>query len=490
MEKNTILEKDNIANFNKLDNSKDLDILLDRVGDSQFVLLGEASHGTYEFYRWRIEITKRLIKEKGFSFIAVEGDWPNCFKVNRYIKGLPDSEDNKNTAYDILYTFNRWPTWMWANKEIVELVEWLKSFNDEKKQKQQQHQHQHQQRQEQKDNSNSNFISTKKLVGFYGLDLYSLWESMEAIIQYLKKVDPNAVKNAIEVYNCFEPYGKDVENYARATAFVPKNCEDEVIKMLSSLHKKMDDYSKRDHGNREKEEYFNAEQNAITAKDAEFYYRTMIRGDIKSWNIRDSHMMETLERLITFHDENNKEEDNSKAIVWAHNTHIGDARATDMSKDNMINLGQLVRERKNKNNTVLIGFGTYKGSVIAAKQWGEKMDQMEVPPAIDESWDSILHNLQNKSIAASATNNKLIILSYKNDSNIFDNKRNNNTWRGQRAIGVVYNPLYEKYGNYVPTYISSRYDAFLFIDETHALHPLHMQTIKDEDLPETFPMGL
>ena len=142
MEKNTILEKDNIANFNKLDNSKDLDILLDRVGDSQFVLLGEASHGTYEFYRWRIEITKRLIKEKGFSFIAVEGDWPNCFKVNRYIKGLPDSEDNKNTAYDILYTFNRWPTWMWANKEIVELVEWLKSFNDEKKQKQQQHQHQ------------------------------------------------------------------------------------------------------------------------------------------------------------------------------------------------------------------------------------------------------------------------------------------------------------------------------------------------------------
>lgn len=480
MEKNTKLEKDNIVNFNKLDNSKDLDILLDRVGDSQFVLLGEASHGTSEFYRWRTEITKRLIKEKGFSFIAVEADWPDCYQVNRYIKGFPDYDNNNNkSAYDVLYSFNRWPTWMWANKEIMELVEWLKLYNDEKKQVQ-------------KDSSNSNLISTKKLIGFYGLDLYSLWESMEAIIKYLEKIDPKSIKNAIEAYNCFEPYGKDVKNYAHATVFVPENCEDEVIEMLTSLRKKMDDYSKRDHGNREiEEEYFNAEQNAITAKDAEFYYRTMIRGDVQSWNIRDTHMMETLERLITFHNDKNKEEGNSKAIVWAHNTHIGDARATDMSKDNMINLGQLVRERKNKNNTVLIGFGTYKGSVIAAKQWGEKMEQMEVPPAIDESWDKILHNLQRESVVASATNNKLIILSYENgNNNIFDNKTNNNTWRGQRAIGVVYNPQYEKYGNYVPTDIYSRYDAFLFIDETHALHPLHMQTIKDEDLPETFPTGL
>ena len=476
MEKNTILEKDNIVNFNKLDNPKDLDILLDRIGDSQFVLLGEASHGTFEFYKWRTEITKRLVEEKKFSFIAVEGDWPDCYRVNRYIKGIPHS-DNSKSAYDILYIFNRWPTWMWANKEIVELVEWLKSFNDQKKQKQ-------------KDSSNSNFISTKKLVGFYGLDLYSLWESMEAIIQYLKKIDPNAVKNAFEAYNCFEPYEKDVENYARATAFVPENCEDEVIEMLSSLHDKMDVYSKKDHGNKE-EEYFNAEQNAITAKNAELYYRTMIKGDVKSWNIRDTHMMETLDRLITFHDEGN-----SKAIVWAHNTHIGDARATDMSKDNMINLGQLVRERKSNNNTVLVGFGTYKGSVIAAKRWGEKMEQMEVPPAIDGSWDNILHNIKNDSIASSFNNNnKLIIFSHNNDinnriNNNSNNKINNYKWRGQRAIGVVYNPQYESYGNYVPTNISLRYDAFLFIDETHALNPLHVQTINDKDLPETFPTGV
>ena len=472
---NSIMEKD-IENFHRLERSKDLDILLDRIGDSQFVLLGEASHGTSEFYRWRTEITKRLINEKGFSFIAVEGDWPDCYKVNSYIKGFPDSGKN---SYDILHSFNRWPTWMWANKEMVELVEWLKLYNDKQ---------QHQQEQKSKSfTSNSN----KKIVGFYGLDLYSLWESMEAILQYLKKVDPNAIKDAIEAYNCFEPYGKDVENYARATAVVPENCEDEVIEILTSLRSKMDIYSKIDHGNRE-EEYFNAEQNAITAKSAELYYRTMLKGDVNSWNIRDTHMMDTLERLISFHGEGN-----SKAIIWAHNTHIGDARATDMSKDHMINLGQLVRERKNNNNTVLVGFGTYNGTVIAAKRWGDKMEEMKVPAATDGSWDHILHNLKNDSIASSYTNDKVIIFTRDDDCNIDNkindnrsNKINNDKWRGQRAIGVVYNPQYEKYGNYVPTLLHLRYDTFLFIDETHALHPLHISTIDDKDFPETFPTGI
>src|SRR5215211_5086757 len=296
----------------------------------------------------------------------------------------------------------------------------------------------------------------RKIGGFYGLDLYSLWESMETIIQYLKKIDPNAIKNAFEVYKCFEPYGKDVESYARATAFVPENCEGEVIEMLTSLRSKMDVYSKKDHGNRE-EEYFNAEQNAITAKNAELYYRTMIRGDINSWNIRDTHMMETLDRLMAFHDDDDDYKCNPKAIVWAHNTHIGDARATDMSKDNMINLGQLVRERKNKKNTVLIGFGTYKGSVIAAKKWGEKMEQMEVPPAIEGSWDNFFHNIKNESNLIRSNNNKLIIVPHDNYN--INNTINNSSWKGQRAIGVVYNPQYEKYGNYVSTDISSRYDA-------------------------------
>ena len=481
---NTIKEKWIAENFTKLDNSKDLDILLDRIDDSQIVLLGEASHGTSEFYRWRTEITKRLIKEKGFSFIALEGDWPDCYKVNRYIKGFPDSGNN---AYDVLYSFNRWPTWMWANKEMIELVEWLRLYNNKQKQ------------QLQEENVINSSISNKKIVGFYGLDLYSLWESMEAIIQYLKKIDPTAIKNAIEAYNCFEPYGKDVENYARVTAFVPENCEDEVIEMLSSLRNKMNVYSKKDHGNRGEEEYFNAEQNAITAKNAELYYRTMIRGDIQSWNIRDNHMMETLERLIAFHDK--EDHSKAKAIVWAHNTHIGDARATDMSKDNMINLGQLVRERKSsssKNNTVLVGFGTYNGSVIAAKRWGDKMEEMKVPPAISESWDYILHNIKiDSTIASSYTNNNKLIIFSHDDEDInnkinenSNNKIDNGNWRDQRAIGVVYNPQYEKYRNYVLTNLSLRYDAFLFIDETHALNPLHMPTVDDKDLPETFPTGV
>src|SRR5919112_2177308 len=300
-------------NYTLLDNPKDLDLLLDRIDKSQFVLLGESSHGTSEFYKWRGEISKRLIKEKGFSFIAVEGDWPDCFEVNKYVKELYGIGQS---PYKVLHSFNRWPTWMWANKEMVDFVEWLKSYND------------------------SVGMGKQNKVGFYGLDLYSLWESVEAIIKYLKRVDPSALKNAIDAFNCFEPYDKDVEKYARATAFVPTNCEDQVIEILTSLRSKHDVYSK---DQQNKEEYFNAEQNAITAKDAERYYRTMMKGDVNSWNLRDTHMMDTLERLINFHSKEKKNglgaggssDLGSKAIVWAHNTHVGDARFTDMAKSGM-----------------------------------------------------------------------------------------------------------------------------------------------------------
>ncbi|MDP8907473.1 MAG: erythromycin esterase family protein [Thermoproteota archaeon] len=470
------------------DSSHDLDLLLDRVGESQFVLLGEASHGTSEFYKWRSEISKRLIKEKGFSFIAVEGDWPDCFEVNRYIKGFSGSGQS---AYKVLHSFNRWPTWMWANKEMVDLIEWIKVHN-------------------------SSVIgdSRKNKVGFYGLDLYSLWESLEAIIQYLKRVDPAALKNAVDAFDCFEPYNKDVEKYANAMAFVPDNCEDEVIETLASLRNKQDVYAK-EHQNKE-EEYFNAEQNAITAKEAEKYYRTMMKGDVNSWNLRDTHMMNTLERLIDFHNKDKETGDGRgnvtepKSIVWAHNTHIGDARFTDMAKSGMINLGQLVREKRGSKNTVLVGFGTYSGSVIASKQWGEKMEKMDVPPAKDGSWDRLLHNLCKSNSSDDIGKDKLLIFSspHQNHEDKDDagkttqGKKNNYTYyydddtendkpMGQRAIGVVYNPKYEKYGNYVPTKLSSRYDALLFIDKTNALSPLHMQPIKnDRDLPETFPSGV
>jgi erythromycin esterase len=304
----------------RLDNSRDLDPLLERVGDARYVMLGEASHGTSEFYLWRTEITKRLIQEKGFSFVAVEGDWPDCYRVNRYIKGMQDSG---RSAYEVLHAFSRWPTWMWANKEIVELVEWLKLHNE----------------------------SRDKKAGFYGLDVYSLWESLDSVMQFLQKNYPGSMKSAVEAYRCFEPYGRNVEEYARATAFIPESCEDEVAEMLIELRRRAK--SKDELRQDGKEAYFNAEQNAVVARNAELYYRTMMKGGAASWNVRDHHMMNTLERLMKFHGKN------SKSIVWAHNTHIGDARATDMRRAGMVNLGQLAREQAGRDQVMLVGFGTY-----------------------------------------------------------------------------------------------------------------------------------
>jgi erythromycin esterase len=422
----------------KLENFEDLDPLLEHIGDARYVLLGEASHGTSEFYTWRAEITKRLITEKGFSFMAVEGDWPDCYRVNRYVKGVTGSGSD---AYEVLYSFSRWPTWMWANKEIVDLVEWLKIHNK----------------------------GAKDSTGFYGLDVYSLWESLDAVMQYLQKNYPESFKAAVEAYRCFEPYGRDVEEYARATAFIPESCEDEIVDMLLELRGKATDNGRyKDDG---REAYFNAEQNAVVAKNAELYYRTMMHGGAASWNVRDHHMMNTLERLMKFHGKD------AKSIVWAHNTHIGDARATDMRRAGMVNLGQLAREQTGRNNVVLVGFGTYRGNVIAAKEWGERMEKMIVPAAIDGSWESFIH-------ANNDGMNRLLTFSNSNESETFLKPK------GQRAIGVVYNPNYEKYGNYVETIMSARYDAFLFIDETHALHPLHLPMSPDEELPETFPTGL
>ena len=440
--------------IHKLENfdRKDLDALLERIGDSRYVLLGEASHGTSEFYTWRAEITKRLVTEKGFSFIAVEGDWPDCYRVNRYAKSM---ENSGSSAYEVLHAFSRWPTWMWANREIVDLIEWLKSHNNKVIEKE------------------------DKKVGFYGLDVYSLWESLDAVIQYLKKNYPDAMKSAIEAYRCFEPYGKDVEEYARAAAFIPESCEDEVADMLIEIRHKAGDEEDDDGQFKAdgQEAHFNAEQNAVVAKNAELYYRTMIKGGAASWNVRDHHMMNTLERLMKFHGSD------AKSIVWAHNTHIGDARATDMARAKMVNLGQLAREQAGRESVVLVGFGTYKGSVIASKGWGEPMERMPVPSAIDGSWDSFLHSLDDNSVGP----NKLLTF---NDIDKMEPSSSLLESKGQRAIGVVYNPSYEKYGNYVETILPIRYDAFLFIDETHALNPLHMPVSPDEELPETFPTGL
>jgi len=413
----------------------DLDPLMDRIGNSRYVLLGEASHGTHEYYTWRAEISKRLILEKGFSFIAVEGDWPDCYRVNRYIKGQADVG---GSAHDVLHAFARWPTWMWANEEIVELTEWLRQHNDG--------------------------LSEEKKVGFYGLDVYSLWDSMYEVLGYLHKKDPATLAAARRAFQCFEPYGEDVQEYARATVWVPTSCEDEVIDLLKEMRKL------RQRQDDDREGRFVAEQNALVIKNAEAYYRAMVRGGPDSWNIRDQHMTETFDRLMQFHGAG------AKGIVWEHNTHIGDARHTDMADDGMVNIGQLVRERHAREGVVLIGFGSHRGSVIAAREWEAPMEQMPVPLARPGSWEDILHQL--------SPSDKLLLFPESGVAKALMEKR------GHRAIGVVYHPEYEKYGNYVPTVLPRRYDAFLYLDETEALRPLHMRAVKDHEVPETYPSGM
>ena len=419
-----------------LESDADLDPLLERIGDARYVLLGEASHGTSEYYTWRARISKRLIQEKGFSFLAVEGDWPDCYQINRYVKAYRDSGPD---ACTVLNAFGRWPTWMWANWEIVALTEWLRRYNDV-------------QPEEQK-------------VGFYGLDVYSLWESLESVLEYLERVDPDAAGAARQAYRCFEPYGEDVQEYARATLFVPESCEADVIKMLQELRGNAPGY--KEDG---REAYFDAEQNALVAKNAELYYRTMVRGGGESWNVRDRHMVETLDRLMQHHGPG------AKAIVWEHNTHIGDARATDMARAGMVNVGQLVREAHADEGVVLVGFGGHRGSVIAGREWGAPMERMPVPEAHEGTWEDVLHRAGEQ--------NKLLIFGDGRDTPEMREPR------GHRAIGVVYDPSYERYGNYVPTVMPFRYDAFLSLEETQALHPLHVEPRRDGEPPETYPWNV
>lgn len=421
----------------------DLAPLIDAIGDARYVLIGEASHGTSEFYTWRAELSRRLIAEHGFSFVGVEGDWPDCYRVNRYVKG---HRDVGASAAEALHAFDRWPTWMWANREVVEFAEWLHDFNADR--------------------------NAAEQVGFFGLDVYSLWDSMAAVVEYLESVDPALARAARRAYLCFEPYNQDEQEYARATVLVPTSCEEQAVAVLRALRARAPEYKEDS-----PEGYFNAEQNAIVARGAEQYYRTMVRGGSASWNVRDRHMVETLDRLVAHHG------DGAKAIVWEHNTHIGDARFTNMSRAGMVNVGQLVREAHARDGVKLVGFGTHRGTVIAGEEWGAPMQRMRVPAARDGSIELLLHD------AASGT--------LPNDSAmlIFNGELNGgidglDAPLDNRAIGVVYDPDAERYGNYVPTIVPRRYDAFLFIDETHALDPLHMPVEVTGDAPETYPTGM
>jgi erythromycin esterase len=415
-----------------LHHPKDLDPLMDRIGDARYVLLGEATHGTHEYYTWRAEISKRLITEKGFSFIAVEGDWPDSFKINQWIKGKTNSDKGIS---EILNSFKRWPTWMWANWEIAALAEWLRNYNKD--------------------------LPSKEMIGFYGLDVYSLWESMEIIMNYLEKEDPATALYARQAINCFEPYDEEIA-YAEGIQKLNPACQNEVIKLLTEVRSKASEYDQAH------EAGLNAEINALVMANAEKYYRTMASFGESSWNTRDRHMVESLNTIMDYHGPE------AKVIIWEHNSHIGDARATDMADDGLVNVGQLIREQQNDKEVILVGFGSYQGSVIAGRRWNGQMEKMDMPPAIEGSVEEILHT-------ASADNKLLIFDDFPKLKEQFGN------WLGHRAIGVVYHPEREM-GNYVPTKLSSRYDAFIYLDKTMALNPLHLEA-EGNLPPDTYPFG-
>jgi len=397
-------------------NDENLDKVLDAIGDAHIVMIGEASHGTSEFYTIRAELSKRLIEQKGFHIVAVEGDWPSVQAVNQYVKGFADENA---TARDVLLNaFKRWPTWMWANEEVEAFTEWLKEKN----------------------------AALDKKVGFYGIDLYSLYESIDEVLKFLSenpqyKVD---LEHAKKAFTCFEPYNRMPEHYALSTAKFTGECISEVSSLLQSLRSHEEHYSDAH------EEDLNVIMNALVAKNAEAYYRAMMQ-DAKSWNTRDLHMVEAIRELMKYHGED------AKIIIWEHNTHIGDASETDMKEDGLINVGQLMREQYGKNNTFAIGFGTYQGTVIAADSWGDSLEVIEVPSSKLSMWEGQLH--------AAGPEAKILLF---ND----ENRELFNDWIGHRAIGVIYNPAFEAYGNYVPSRVGSRYDAFIYIDQSNALKPL------------------
>lgn len=406
------------ALFIPLDEMENLDRMVDAIGDADIVLLGESSHGTADFYRYRAELSKKLISSKGFNIIGVEGDWPAAYRLNRYIKGAPGAD---SSAADALGDFTRWPTWMWANTEIRDFAEWLKEYNE----------------------AEISGSSERSKIGFYGIDMYSLWESMEAIIGYLEKTKSPQLEQARRTYACFDPYNKDHQSYGIAAGLLSESCENEVVELLKQMQKQ-----RMVHPGSEEE--LNAEVNMLVTSSSEAYYRTMVRGGPESWNVRDRHMVESLKRIMSYYGSS------AKAIVWEHNTHIGDARATDMLEDGMVNVGQLLREDA-QHQVFAVGFGTYKGEVLAGRAWGDPVEKMVVPPGQPGSWEDYMH-------LAGGGRNGMVMLS--ETSSLLHKVI------GHRAIGVVYDPKLERFGNYVPSSMADRYDAFIHIDQTTALQPL------------------
>jgi erythromycin esterase-like protein len=424
---------------------EDYDPLMELIGDAPLVLIGEASHGTHEFYRERAQITKRLIKEKGFTAVAVEADWPDAYRVNRYVRGVGSDAD----AVEALSGFKRFPAWMWRNADVLDFVGWLRTYNDDLR-------------------------ASETKVGFYGLDLYSLHSSIEAVLNYLDRIDPEAGRRARARYSCFDHFGKDEQAYGYATGLgISQSCEDQVVSQLLELYQNSSEYAWRN-GRVAADEHFYATQNARLVMNAERYYRSMFRGRVSSWNLRDAHMVETLESLLAFLRAQNS---HSKIVVWEHNSHLGDARATRMGQEGEWNVGQLVRERHG-GDAILVGFTTYEGTVTAASNWDAPAERKRVRPALDNSFEALFHDVnlprflltfRNTDHAATALHEPML----------------------ERAIGVIYRPETERASHYFQARLSAQFDAVLHFDETRAVEPLE-RTVEWEagEVPETFPTGI
>lgn len=423
----------------------DYDGLLELIGEARFVLLGEATHGTHEFYAQRARITERLIAEKGFTAVAVEADWPDAYRVNRYVRADGDDGD----AVSALGGFQRFPSWMWRNADVVNFVNWLRAWNERQP-------------------------GTAR-AGFYGLDLYSLFTSMEEVLRYLDQVDPEAAAEARKRYACFDHYGDDSQQYAYSAGLGhSESCQREVITQLQQLQLRAADYMRRDDIGAS-DAFFYAQQNARLVKNAEEYYRTMFRGRVSSWNLRDRHMADTLDALALHLGETRALP--PKIVVWEHNSHIGDARATEHGRLGELNVGQLSRQRYG-DDAFLVGFSTYQGWVTAASDWDGPAERKQVRPAMAGSYEDAFHqsdlgNFMLPLRAPSAARAALLEA------------------RLERAIGVLYLPRTERQSHYFSAQLPQQFDAIIHFDVTDAVQPLEPTSHWDTgEAPETYPIGL
>jgi erythromycin esterase-like protein len=437
-----------------LHTADDLDAVLDHIGDASLVMMGEASHGTREFYRLRADLSKRLIVEKGFDAIAVEADWPDALQVSRFVQ-LAGSDQ---TADQALSGFERFPQWMWRNDEVVDLVYWMRLHNQ-------------------------HVSDPARRIGFYGLDLYSLRKSMHAVVHYLDHADPVAAARARARYACFDHMTADPQHYGYAAAFGLKpDCEQEVLRQLMELteHARL---HLAQPGGAVPDDLFYAQQNARVAKNAETYYRAMFSSRDASWNVRDTHMADTLDALRV---QLSRHRDGpARIVVWAHNSHLGDASATEMGQHGQVNLGQLMRERCASDDVYLLGFSTHHGTVTAASDWDGAAELKQVLPSRPDSIEHLLHDIGEAPGLARLERFMLPIRGREPVRHALP------SLLLERAIGVVYRPDTERASHYFNADVAWQFDGLIHVDRSTAVKPLEYSADwTGGEVPETYPSGL